>query len=366
MKVLDRYLTRELFIPILYCAVSLIALVLIADLFDNLEDLLKHGTPLRLIFKYYLSLVPYVFTQTIPWAAWLGTLFLLVNLGFHNETMAMKAAGLKITNIVRPILFLGFLIGIVNFLVSDRVVPPTFRQAKGLRDVHIRKNDAKSASDQIYQNVTYYSAGDQLYFFRTFSNKKAEVEGAVALWLGRRPDSQKQKMVAKRGTWNGKAWKFEGVSEFQMDSRGRILGEPKNYPSKIYPEIVFTPQELASASTESMFLTYKELKHSIKKLRENGVSIRSEAVDLHYRLAAPWQGLVMMMIAIPFLARTTNRKEIALNVLFCIGIIFAFQVTSAIGLALGKAGKILPFLGAWTGNIIFGAGSLLKIDRANY
>ena len=366
MKVLDRYLTRELFTPILYCAISLVVLVLIADLFDNLEDLLKHGTPAGVIFKYYISLVPYVFTQTIPWAAWLGTIFLLVNLGFHNETLAMKSAGLKITSIVKPILFLGFLIGILNFLVSDRLVPPTFRQARALRASHIQKTAFAKPADQLYQNVTYYSGGDQLYFFRTFSKTKGTVEGVVALWLGHSTDSQKQKMVARRGVWNGKGWKFEDVSEFQMDSRGRILGEPKNYPFKTYPEITFTPQELASASTESMFLTYKELKHSIKKLTENGVSIHSETVDLHHRLAAPWQGLVMMLIAIPFLAKTTNRKLIAMKVLFCIGIIFAYQVTSAIGLALGKAGKILPFLGAWAGNIIFAAGALFKLDRANY
>ena len=42
MKALDRYLTRELILPIVYCSISLVFLILIADLFDNIDDFLKH------------------------------------------------------------------------------------------------------------------------------------------------------------------------------------------------------------------------------------------------------------------------------------------------------------------------------------
>ena len=104
MKVIDRYLTRELTVPILYSCICLICLILIADLFDNLDEILHHRTLFKFILEYYLAMIPYAYVQTIPWAAWIGTLFLLVNLGLHNETLAMKAAGLKITTIVKPIL----------------------------------------------------------------------------------------------------------------------------------------------------------------------------------------------------------------------------------------------------------------------
>ena len=66
MRVLDRYLIRELFVPILICSITLVFLVLIADLFDNLDSLLKNQTPLWFVFRYYLMLTPYAFTQTVP------------------------------------------------------------------------------------------------------------------------------------------------------------------------------------------------------------------------------------------------------------------------------------------------------------
>jgi lipopolysaccharide export system permease protein len=366
MKTFDRYLIRELAFPVFYSCFSLVFLVLIADLFNNLDDILHHRTPVLTILKYYLSLVPFAFTQTVAWAAWLGTLFLLVTFGFHNETLAMKAAGLKITAIIKPILFFGFLLGIMTFLINDKVVPKTARIAKEIREAHILDLSKRKVKTKNMENVTYTSNDDVIYYFRTFSPNRDSVEGAVILWLGDKGQSSRKKMLAKKGTWKEGQWTFEGVTEYQMDSRGRILGEPETFPSKGYPEISFTPKELTIASTDQAFLNYRELKQSIQKLKENGVDVSSEQVDLHYRLSAPWQGLVMMIIAVPFLAKTTNRKAVALNVLFCVGVIFAYHVTGAVGIALGKAGKIFPFLSAWTGNILFASAALATIDKANY
>ncbi len=365
MKTIDRYITRELAVPIIYCSFSLVVLLLVADLFNNLDDLLKHKTPFLMTVKYYLAIVPFAFTQTISWSAWLGTLFLLVNFGFHNETVAMKAAGMKITSIVKPILFLGFLIGIMTFLVNDRIIPRTARIASEIAENRIKqKSEKKSTKDM--KNVTYSSGREQLYFFRHFSPKNLEVNGVVALWLGKSHMNSRQKMVAQKGVWKNDVWEFSNVTEYQMDSRGRILGEPQQFVSKTYPDIKFSPKELEIYSTDRDFLTYRELKSTIQKLTENGVSVYAEKVDLHYRLAAPWQGLVMMLIAIPFLAKTTNRRAIAMSVLYCVALIFAYHVMSAVGLAIGKAGKFFPFLSAWMGNILFSLGALFYIDKANH
>lgn len=365
MKVFDRYLVRELLKPIVCSAATLIALILIADLFDNLDEFLRYRTSPAIILRYYALLIPYAFVQIAPWAAWLGTVFLLVNFGLHNETMAMKAAGLEITTIIKPIFFIGFLMGIVLFILNDRVVPSAYRNSEELKDIYIAKRKLASAA-KIFRNVTYLSKEGQLYYFRTFSPAKNELRDVIGLWLDPNAANTRRKMMARKGFWKEDHWEFEDVTEHHMDSRGRILGEPKIFPIKIYPEINLTPKELISVSSESSFLSYRELKKSIQKLRENGVGIQSELVDLHDRLASPWQSLVMMMICVPLLAKTAHRKLIAYNVLLCVGFIFVFHVLGAVGIALGKAGKIFPFLSAWLGNIIFGVGSLVTLEHANH
>jgi len=365
MKVLERYVVRELLIPIACAAAALIFLILIADLFDNLDDILRAKTPLRVVAKYYLALTPAAFTQTIAWSVWLGTLFLLVNLNFHNEIIAMKAAGLKITAIVKPLLFTGFLTGILTFVVGDRLAPASARLAGELHEVYIQKKKDES-SRKIFQNVTYHSSEDEIYYFRTFSPAEKEVRGAIVLWLNDKAGQTHRKMVASRGKWTGAAWEFYSVTEFQTDSRGSVLGEPRTHPKKNYPEINFPPEELVAASSESAFLSYRGLKRAVQKLKENGVRVESEIVDLHQRLAAPWQGLVMMLVTIPFLARTANRRSVAVHVLFCVAVIFIYHVAGAVGLAMGKAGKLIPFLSAWAGNILCALGALFNLEKANY
>ena len=365
MRVLDRYLIRELFIPIFLCAVTLVFLVLIADLFDNLDVLLKHKTPLIYVFRYYLLLTPISLMQILPWATLLGTLYLLVSFNFHNEIVAMKVAGLEILTIARPLFFLGFLIGILSFFVGDYLVPRTFRKASEIRDVHIEKKVDKSRG-RTYQNVTYYSGGTQLHYYRFFSDERREVEDAILLWIDPSTRTTRRKMVAKRGLWQpGKGWTFENATEYEMDAQGRILGEPRNFPEKVYSDITVTPTDLRFAAIETHFLSGRELKEYIRKLEENGIRAYGERVEHQYRLASPWHSLVMILITIPLLSPTRSKKVIAFNVLVCLGIVFIFHVTGAMALALGKTGRLPPLLSAWLNTILFSAGAIFFFERAN-
>ncbi len=365
LKVLDRYLVRELLIPIVFCTVTLVFLILIADLFDNLDELLRNKTPILVILRYYLCLIPMAFSQTIAWSVWLGTIFLLVNLGAHNELIAMKAAGLKIMTIVRPLIFLAILIGIVTFLVTDRIVPATYKTANELLEIHIEKKKA-SGDRKVLKNVTYYSGGNILYYFRAFTPQNREVADAIILWLDPTTHHTTRKVFAKEGTFTESAWTFKGITEYQTDVQGAVLGSPVTIPEKIYPDIKVTPRDLIMATSESIYLSYHELQYTINKLKENGIAVYSEKVDLYDRLAAPWKGLVMMLIAIPFMASIHTRKSIAINVLICAALIFAYHVFGAVSIAIGKSGKFFPFLSAWGGNILFATFAFIRFERANY
>ena len=156
----------------------------------------------------------------------------------------------------------------------------------------------------------------------------------------------------------------KAVQVFLRKSKTR--GRPVQIPMNSMENCLLTYARLARYSWEIHDEVYAAEKERIKKLKENGVQVKSEYVDLHYRLAAPWQGLVMMLITIPLLAQSAQRKAIALHVLVCVGIIFIYHVTGAIGLALGKASKLFPFASAWVGNVIFTVGALMHIDRANH
>ncbi len=365
MKTLDRYLVRELLAPVLTCALSLIVLILIADVFDNLDQFLRYNTPPSIYLRYYLALVPFAYVQTIHWAVWLGALFLLVNLGVHNELIAMKSAGLKISTIAQPILFIGFLIGIFTFLIHDRVVPWSFRTASEMREVYIDKKK-EHWEEKSLEHVTYQTDGSQIYYFRMLAPISGKVTDAIILWIDKNNGRAYQKVTARSGTWKENAWELEGITEHQIDARGRILGEPKMYPKKLYSDATASPKDLTNATRESVFLTYREMKQIRDKLKASGVDVQAENLNLQSRLASPWQSLVMILMTLPFLAKTHNRRSIAAAVLTCVALAFVYHVFGAVCLALGNSGKVPSFLSAWLANIVFSAGALVYLDRGNY
>lgn len=364
MKILDRYFTKQLLVPIFFCSATLIFLVFMADIFDYLDEMVKYKTPLIQIVHYYLLLTPQTFVDILPWASLLGTIYVLTTLNFHNEMTAMKVAGLEITSIIRPIMFIGFALGIASFLISDQIVPKTSGKANEILKERIEKKRTKEKRG-VFDHVTYYGGKDRLYYAAAFHAKEARLDDFIILWLDQ-DRNVKKKTVARQAVWTGAQWELHQTTDYALEQKGNMLGEPAFQQVMVYPEIKETPDEFLKAVSEGTFISYRDLKDYIAKLKENGIILDTEMVALHHKLSFPWQSLVVMFLCVPFLAKTSTRRVIALNVLACLGFVFFFHVSGAVVLALGKAGKLFPLLSAWSPNFLFGFGTFFFLDRANH
>jgi len=299
-------------------------------------------------------------------ASLLGTTYVLTTYNYHNEITAMKVAGLEITSVVRPIVFIGFIIGVVSFFVSDQIVPRTSPVANQILTEHIRdQSDATVGKQTVFDNVTYYGGKSRLYYARQFDIRTNELKDFIVLWLDNNR-VVKKKTVAQRGVWTGSTWELLQTTDYSMESSGAILGEPLYRERATYPEIRETPEEFRLAASEGASISYRDLKEHINKLKENGIKLSTELVSLNYKLASPWSSLIVMFMTIPLLARTSTRRMVALNILMCIAFIFLFHVSGAVMLALGQAEKLIPIVSAWAHSFIFGIGTFMFLDRANY
>lgn len=363
MKILDRYLMKQLLFPILICAFTLMFLVFMADIFDYLDEMVRHKTGVFYILKYYLILVPQTFVDIIPWASLLGTIYVLTTFNYRNELTAMKVAGLEITSIIRPIIFVGFFIGIISFLISDQIIPKTSVKADEILKERIEKKKSKETRE-VYENVTYYGGQDRLYYARKFFAKESRMEDFIILWLDGKKNVKK-KTVAREAKWTGTEWILSHATDYSLQQKGEILGDPVFQETAVYAEFDESPDEFLNAVNENLSISYRDLKDYIAKLRENGIKVSTELVTLHQKLSIPWQSMVVMFLTVPFLAKTTTRRLIAFNILICIAFVFLYHVTSAVMFAMGKAGKLFPLLSAWTPNFIFGFATFFFLDRAN-
>lgn len=365
LKVLDRYLTRELFFPIFIISLTLVFLFLVADLFDNLDLLLNNKVPVSIMLEYYVNLIPYSYIQIACWASWIGTVYLLIQLGLHNEMTAMKAAGLSMQTIVKPILFLGFLIGVLVFVVNEWVVPPSYSNAKHVLDVYIEKNQTVKQS-RIYKNLTYNVGGKLLIYLRKFNSQKNVAVDVVILKWDSSERNTYQKISAKKAHFNGTLWDLYGVTAYQTDSQGKVIGKPESNAKITYPEIKVRPEELLQEAKLPESMSIFELHDLISKMNSKGITATEEKVRFYERLALPWQSFLMMLFTLPVLGSVRSRKALAGMVLQCLAIIFTYHVMGAIFNALGKSGKIWPLMGAWTHHAIFFSLMFLRLERAEH
>jgi lipopolysaccharide export LptBFGC system permease protein LptF len=264
MRILDRYLTRHLMIPVSFCSVTLISLVLIADVFDQLNDFVKNETPLLSISKYYLYLIPFAFVETIAWATLVGTIYLLVTSNTHNEILAMKASGLSISTITRPILYTGFLIGVTSFLVGNELLPATFRKAQAIKEMEISKRAGPDVPPEtVIKNPTYYGLQNRLYYAKSFNPREQSFEDLIILFFS---ESRRvnRKIFCRRARWEGNAWKLFEVTDSETNTQGKILGEPRVYKERLYSELSEPPSAFIEAAREQYYLSYQNLrKHGV-------------------------------------------------------------------------------------------------------
>src|SRR3989338_1993779 len=206
MRILDRYLAKQLIGPIIFCVLTLIFLVFIADIFDYLDEMIRNKTPIQYILLYYLVLTPQTFVAIIPWASLLATLYVLTSFNYHNEITAMKGAGLEITSIIRPLVFIGFVLGILSFLVSDQIVPYTSQKAYHILKERIEKKKEKKERS-VFENLTYYGGKNRLYYARLFDSHEQKIQDFIILWLDSKRNVKK-KTVAKEVICTGTQWEF--------------------------------------------------------------------------------------------------------------------------------------------------------------
>nr|MDA8165772.1 LptF/LptG family permease [Desulfobacteraceae bacterium] len=66
MKLLDRYLLGQFLRNLALVLSSLVAVYLLVDFFDRIDNFLEHGKPLSLAIKYFLLKIPLIFDQIMP------------------------------------------------------------------------------------------------------------------------------------------------------------------------------------------------------------------------------------------------------------------------------------------------------------
>ncbi|HEX9157632.1 MAG TPA: LptF/LptG family permease, partial [Syntrophales bacterium] len=103
MTVLDRYIAREFIMTFLFVLLAFLCLYMVVDFFERIRMFLSNKAGLAQIVSYHLYTVPSVVATMMPACVLLAALITFGLFSRNHEIVAMKANGISLYRIARPV-----------------------------------------------------------------------------------------------------------------------------------------------------------------------------------------------------------------------------------------------------------------------
>lgn len=123
MKLIDRYLVREIIPPFLMALGVFTFLMAVRPMLDKAQDLLSKGVDLPTVGFLLMTLLPQALGVTIPMAFITGVLMALGRLSGDRESVAFLACGVSPVRLLRPVLLLAAVAAAANMYLLVKLVP---------------------------------------------------------------------------------------------------------------------------------------------------------------------------------------------------------------------------------------------------
>jgi LPS export ABC transporter permease LptF/LPS export ABC transporter permease LptG len=366
-RVLDIYISREYLRLILIGLLGLLALFYISTFIDLADKLFRGETTGGMLARYFYFRTPQFVYYVIPMSVLVSTLVTVGLFTKNSELLVMRACGISLYRAALPLLICGVLASGVLFLMQERVLVSSNREADKLERTIRHWPEVTTALNRRWM----VGSGGEMYHYDFFDQRANRFSNLLVYRL----DEEKWRLRAvTRATdalfippptpdphsrrWLGRGgWTREIVA-------GGANGEDE--PQVKYD--TFTEREL-SLEPASYFktdepnadlMTYGQLNDYIGRLNASGANVVPQRVALARKVAFPFVTVIMTILAVPF-AVSTGRHGAMYGVGIGIALAITYIVAMSIAGALGAGGALPPLLAAWAPNILFGAAAMYMV-----
>jgi lipopolysaccharide export system permease protein len=349
IKIVDRYIFKELIEPFLFGLGSFTAILSASMiLFELVRAVVLRGMPLLVALQLFVYRLPAIIVYIFPMAMLLAALLTFSRLSHDSEIIAFKASGVSLYRLIIPVLVLGLLVSGANLLFSEIVVPESNRAAKSLLVETSTKTQPK-----LQKNV-FMPELDQGVLKRIFY--AATIKGdAMSDVIVQEFDSGQlaQIITAKEARWqSGKnSWLFKNGIIYLIAESGEYKHLIKFDEQTI--AIKYSPADFLSGDRNPDDMTIAQLKDYIALKEKMGAETTDWKIQLNMKMSIPFASLVFALLGAP-LGLSPRRASSSIGLGLSILVIFFYYIVTFISMAIGETKLIFPGLSAWLPNFITG------------
>jgi len=396
MKILTRYIFKEMLGPTILGFSFYTFIILMRNLFDLAGMIIKRSLPAATVGRLLMLSLPHIVVLTVPMSLLFGILIAIGRLSSDSEIIAMRALGISTRTIYRPVFIFSFLVFLVSLYLTIVLLPKGNTELKALKAEVFTSSVEKDIRPRIF-----YDSYENLMIYVN------DVDPRSGVWKGvfiadSRPEDNAKQPVTPQQTVDSSAQDANALpfAAQQRNSQRIIIAETGTLsvlqPSKqVWMNLhsawthVWDPRkpdryDLNRNAQQRMRLPDKfstdQNGMPVRSLRElnlrelfDQARMASDAdpevyrlakVEIHKKFAIPFACVVFGVLGLP-LGITNRRGGKSSGFSLSIAIILFYYVMLNNGEHLAASGKIGPAIGMCLPNAILLALGIYLLIRAN-
>jgi lipopolysaccharide export system permease protein len=358
MMLIDKYLIKQFLLTILFALFTFLAIFIIVDLMEHIDEFIDNDISLPIVLKYYAVFLPQMIRYMTPISVLLAALFVTGKLSDMNEVTALKASGMSLYRYMAPFIITAIFISLISIYFGGYVTPIANKIKVGIERDYWNFGAIRSGNNIFFQDsktrivtISSYNVNSEqanIVSIQDFS------PNTITQMLSR-IDAKKMKFDSSSASWTLYNVVQRDFTEFSETST--------KYDEIEMDDLHFSPQDVIKKQIKNEEMTLSELDELAKEQLFAGTNPKRVQIEYHSRIAFAFASIITILFGLPL---STNKRKGGLALQFGINLLitFTYLVFMSISQAFGKNGVMSPILTGWFANIVFFCAALLNIARA--
>lgn len=356
MNTLDRYLIRSVVTGGLAASVAFGVLILVFGMIDEFSKIGPDYSTIQALAFVVLSAPGYLY-ELFPVTVLVGGLLSLGGLAAHSELTVMRATGMSLLRLARPVLIAGVILAALGTVMGETIGAWGQAEANQMR--------ATATGSEVSTDLAsgfWLREGD-----RIVNVERALVDGQL---LGLRvfelgADSRPQRViVADRAESLGDdRWRLEDVIDTRLPIDDPASGVRVERHAAIKQRL-FDREVLEIAALNPRYMNIAQLADYVGYLERNQLDASVYATAMWSRVVQPISVLAMLLVTLPFVFVSQRGGSAGRWLFIAILLGVAYMTLTQIVSALAPAYGISPILSTILPPALFSIAGAVALYRA--
>lgn len=353
MNVLTHYIIKEVLKGSLVALLILLTLFNLFTLSDELKDFGIGNYGLKEIFLYLVLTSPRVFYELVPFAALLGSLFIVGSMQNHREIIAMRAAGLSLFWVIKSVMQAGIVLLILSIFVGEFIAPDAEHKAQLLKTI--------AQNNKVMMRSKYGLWLREKSWFINVRN--IEEKGSLSdIYIYELNDENQLVSItqAEHADFVGnELWTMSAIKQTEISAQKIVANRQHQMDWKT----TINPDLLDATVIKSDNMSLYDLFMYIDFQKQNNQKSQTYELAFWSRLINPFITFIMLLVSIPFVIGTNRGLSTGERMMIGIVIGIMFNIFDKIAGSVGLVYGFNPMLMAIFPSLLVFCGATYAVSR---